>query len=296
MKYLFSIACVAAAIMLHGCSSSHKSTTKNKQFAKTKSGIEYKIVRHKSGTVKAKEGDYVEIHINTKADDSVVFDSRKSNSNQPAKFVVKNPSFHGDLAEGLLMMSVGDSAIFMVPVDSLKAAGQNLQPWMKPGGKITYTISMVSVKTAEQVKKEEAIGSEGQMAIDDKLLQKYFAENNIKPMKTSSGLYYEILTKGTGSIITAGKSVTVNYTGKTMDGNAFDSNVDPKFSHVQPFDFVVGKGNVIRGWDEGILLLNKGAKAKFYIPSPLAYGKQSPIPAIPVNGILIFEVEIVDFK
>lgn len=295
MKQLFPLTFLAS-ILLYSCSSSHKSTTKNKSFATTKSGIEYKIARHKKGAQQAKEGDYVEIHINTKINDSLIFDSRKMNKDQPAKFVVKNPAFRGDLAEGLLMMCAGDSAIFMVPVDTLKAAGQNLQPWMKPGGKVVYTISMVSVKTKEQVRNEEALANKGQMEIDDKLLQKHFIKNGIKPQKTSSGLYYEILTTGAGENIASGKSVTVNYTGKTLDGKSFDSNVDPKFGHTTPFNFVVGQGNVIRGWDEGILLLNKGARAKFYIPSPLAYGKQSPSAGIPVDGILIFEVEILDFK
>ena len=92
-----------------------------------------------------------------------------------------------------------------------------------------------------------------------------------------------------------GDKVSVNYTGKTMDGKAFDSNVDPQFQHVQPFEFTVGQGMVIKGWDEGFTIFKKGSKGTLYIPSPLAYGANSPDPSrIPVNGILIFDVELLD--
>ncbi len=85
----------------------------------------------------------------------------------------------------------------------------------------------------------------------------------------------------------------MKYTGKTLDGTPFDSNVDPKFGHVEPFKFVIGTGQVIPGWDEGVALLNKGAKGKLYIPSPLAYGPQGP-PAIGANAVLVFDVEVVN--
>ncbi len=288
---------LATIAILNSCSTSQKSTTKDIPFSTTKSGIKYKIYKgKKSGKRKPKEGDFVEIHINTHMNDSLIFDSRKANSNKPASFPVKKPAYNGDLAEALMMMSAGDSAIFMVSVDSLKAAGQNIQPWMQSGERITYSIKMESVKTYDEVKKEQSRGTEEQSAIDDKLLKKYFADNKIVALKASNGLYYQVLQKGTGTNITPGRTVTVNYTGKTIDGNVFDSNTDPKFSHVQPFEFVVGRGNVIRGWDEGLTLFNKGTKAVLYIPSPMAYGKQSPAPAIPANSILIFDVEIVDFK
>src|SRR5690606_5379895 len=123
-----------------------------------------------------------------------------------------------------------------------------------------------------------------QVGIDDKKLQEYFAQNNINAQKTESGLYYVIEKEGSGPTASAGQDVTVNYTGKTMDGKTFDSNVDPQFQHVEPFTFKLGQGQVIRGWDEGVALLKKGSKAKLYIPSPLAYGTQDRSPSIPPNS------------
>jgi FKBP-type peptidyl-prolyl cis-trans isomerase FkpA len=127
-------------------------------------------------------------------------------------------------------------------------------------------------------------------------LQEYFAKNNLQPQKTTSGLYYIIEKTGSGPKPTQGQVVTVNYTGKTLDGNTFDSNVDPQFKHVAPFEFQAGSGQVIPGWDEGIMLLNKGSKAKFFIPSTLAYGPQSPGPGIEPNSILMFDVEVTNIK
>ncbi len=77
-----------------------------------------------------------------------------------------------------------------------------------------------------------------------------------------------------------------------LNGEKFDSNVDPQFQHVQPFEFMLGKGSVIKGWDEGIALLKKGGKATLFIPSTLAYGANSPSPKIPAHSVLVFEVEL----
>ena len=93
-----------------------------------------------------------------------------------------------------------------------------------------------------------------------------------------------------------GQNVTVKYTGKTIDGTTFDSNVDTAFHHTDPFSFELGKGRVIRGWDEGIGLLNKGTVATLYIPSQMAYGSQGQGRKIPPNSVLVFDVELVEFK
>jgi FKBP-type peptidyl-prolyl cis-trans isomerase FkpA len=263
-------------------------------FSLTPGGLQYKMVVDAPGTNTPKLGDNVEMHINTHIGDSSLFNSRKLNNNQPVPFQIMPPSFKGDLVEGFMMMTPGDSAVFRVSIDSLKKAGAQLLPWMKNGDMIEYEVVMVSVKSADQVKKEAAENASKQVALDETLLQDYFKKNNIKPMKTASGLYYTIANPGTGEGPRPGEQVTVNYTGKTLDGNVFDSNIDPKFNHVQPFSFAVGQGQVIKGWDEGLMLLKKGGKATFYIPSTLAYGERSPSPAIPANSVLIFDVDVTD--
>ncbi|HLO71140.1 MAG TPA: FKBP-type peptidyl-prolyl cis-trans isomerase [Flavipsychrobacter sp.] len=296
MKQTLSILMVTGLYILSGCTGSKKAS-KSDVFKKTQSGIEYKMCRDNKATAVAKEGDLVDIHIHTKYNDSLIFDSRVNNNNKPVSLPLNKVRFNGDLAEVLSMMSAGDSMIAMVSVDSLISSKQKTQPWMKPGSKITYVISMISVKTQEQINKEKNMASSEQMAIDEKLILKYLADNKIVgAKKTASGLYYIIRQPGKGDNAKAGQTVYVNYTGRTLDGNAFDSSVDPKFNHVEPLSFLLGRGNVIQGWDEGISLLNKGGKATLYIPSPLAYGKNSPTAAIPPNSVLIFDVELIDAK
>lgn len=110
--------------------------------------------------------------------------------------------------------------------------------------------------------------------------------------KTSSGLRYKIEEKGNGPKAEKGQTVSVHYKGMLPDGSVFDSS----YSRNQPIDFKLGKGQVISGWDEGIQLLNVGDKARFVIPSHLAYGERGAGGAIPPNATLVFDVELVKVK
>ena len=109
--------------------------------------------------------------------------------------------------------------------------------------------------------------------------------------KTESGLFYIINKQGSGSTPSKGSKVSVHYKGSLVDGTVFDSS----YQRDEPIEFSVGIGQVIKGWDEGIMLLSKGASARFVIPSHLAYGSQGAGGAIPPNSTLIFDVELIDF-
>lgn len=110
--------------------------------------------------------------------------------------------------------------------------------------------------------------------------------------KTDSGLRYQILQKGTGAKAVKGKNVSVHYKGQLSDGTVFDSSYKRK----EPIDFQLGVGQVISGWDEGITLLNVGDKARFVIPSELAYGERGAGGVIPPGATLIFDVELMAVK
>ena len=107
--------------------------------------------------------------------------------------------------------------------------------------------------------------------------------------ETKSGLKYHILSNGDGEKPSSGDLVKVHYKGQLLDQTVFDSS----YKRNQPIEFKVGVGQVIPGWDEGIMLLKKGDKAKFIIPSHLAYGESGAGGIIPPNATLIFEVELV---
>jgi hypothetical protein len=107
---------------------------------------------------------------------------------------------------------------------------------------------------------------------------------------TQSGLKYIILEKGDGPHAENGKSVDVNYTGYFINGKKFDSSKDRN----EPFDFILGTGKVIKGWDEGVALMSVGDKYRFIIPPDLAYGKKGAGGVIPPNSTLIFDVELLN--
>jgi FKBP-type peptidyl-prolyl cis-trans isomerase len=109
-------------------------------------------------------------------------------------------------------------------------------------------------------------------------------------IRTPSGLMYIVLKEGTGAIPKRGAIVEAHYTGRLMDGTTFDSSID----RGHPFQFIVGKGRVIQGWDEAFLSMKKGEKRILIIPPALAYGNQGAGP-IPPKATLIFEVELMDF-
>ncbi len=111
------------------------------------------------------------------------------------------------------------------------------------------------------------------------------------PTVTASGLRYEDVVVGDGPSPQQGQRVTVHYTGYFTDGRKFDSSID----RGQPFTFVLGVGQVIRGWDEGVATMKVGGKRLLYIPSNLAYGARGQGP-IPPNTDLIFEVELLDIR
>lgn len=110
-------------------------------------------------------------------------------------------------------------------------------------------------------------------------------------IKTNSGLEYIDIKVGTGAVAVAGKNVSVHYTGWLTNGTKFDSSVD----RGQPFQFPLGMGRVIRGWDEGVAGMKVGGKRKLIIPPNLGYGERD-MGVIPPNSTLIFEVELLGVK
>lgn len=107
-----------------------------------------------------------------------------------------------------------------------------------------------------------------------------------------SDLKVERLTPGAGPNPQTGQVVKVHYTGRLVDGTKFDSSIDRN----EPFEFVLGQGQVIAGWDRGLSQMQKGEKARLTIPADMGYGAQGYPGVIPPNATLIFDVELLDFR
>ena len=131
------------------------------------------------------------------------------------------------------------------------------------------------------------------------------AANSAVPLTTSlngktvplkfmpGGLKYYDMVVGTGATPKAGQTASMRYTGTLLDGTKFDSSYDRGQA---PFDFVLGRGQVIKGWDEGVATMKVGGKRRLVIPGSLAYGPNPPTPAIPPDATLVFDVELVGVK
>jgi len=302
LKKIITIAVAGAAIIgTNAC--------KNDSGFKKLRGIQYKIVKDAPGKT-AQKGDVVEYNLAAKVDTFELGNSWKMGRPMPPYRV---EDVKDNIAYQLVFpyLSAGDSAVVEVSCDSILKSvppGQTqLPPWLKKGKKIVINLSVISVKSMdeymkemkgkeEQMKKEAEQKAATQMPIDDKILQDYFAKNNIKATKAPSGLYYTIQKPGSGPNVTQGQVVSMMYTGKTLDGKEFDSNIDTAMSHHgEPLTFKVGAHQMISGVDEGVTYFKKGTKATIYLPSPLAYGERGNQGIAP-NAILMFDIEIKDVK
>ncbi len=132
----------------------------------------------------------------------------------------------------------------------------------------------------------DPISAEEQLGMDTKKIKAYLADNNLVAESTASGLHYIIEEEGTGGHPNLNSEVTVNYKGYLLNGKVFDQ------TNTTPVTFPLK--NLILGWQQGIPLLQKGGKGKFFLPSGLGYGRQAT-GSIPANSVLIFEIELVNF-
>lgn len=115
------------------------------------------------------------------------------------------------------------------------------------------------------------------------------AKTEAQPERTPSGLQYIDIAVGSGASPQTGNAVTVHYTGFLMDSTKFDSSVD----RGEPFTFMIGVGQVIKGWDEGVASMKTGGKRKLIVPASLAYGSRGIPPVIPPDAELVFDVELI---
>ena len=263
------------------------------KYSKSKtSGLSY--VMHKSNKgPKLKLDDVVTLNLKyITSKDSIVFDSWKMG--KPIQLKIAKSSFKGDLMDGLTLLTVGDSASFLINADSLftKTFGAPRPAFIDSSSFLSFTVKVISATTDAALKAEELKAEKENAMKENEMIAKYIAEKQITPSKSSSGLMYIISEPGTGEQAQAGKTVKVHYTGRLLDGTKFDSSLDRS----DPIEFKLGQGMVIKGWDEGIALLKVGGKALLIIPSNLAYGSRGAGGVIPPFSPLTFEVELVSVQ
>ncbi len=292
-KNLFLIG--TASVIVFAC--------KNNKFPgyeKNDTGLYYKFfVKNESGTIpQVGDGIAIQYIIKKQSNDSVIVNSKdvSRDGSGVARFLMQGSTFKGSIEDGIMMMHKGDSASFIISADSffLKTNKMNELPkFIKPGDHLNVSIKLADVKTKKEIeenmKKQEAeLNQLKEKELKD--LGEYITKNKITAKPTNSGLYFIEVTKGKGEKIPANASVKVHYRGELLTGQVFDSSEGK-----EPIEFAAGVGQVIPGWDEALLMMQKGSKAKIIVPSAIGYGAQASGP-IPPYSTLVFTVEVVDFK
>lgn len=280
----------------------------------TENGLYYQFFKQDENAVKPQEGDIVRLVMSYKnSADSVLFDSRVGNPSGTnyIEFPLQKSTFKGSFEEALGMMGLGDSASFIISADSVYLTtfkAPTLPPYIVKGSMLTFEAKLEKIITKTEAEAERAKQMQAQQEMMAKrqgeeaiIFAKYLADNKITAKPTESGLYYIESKKGNGKKPKAGELVKVNYTGKLLDGTVFDTSDETaakasgtyhKERKYEPYEFPLGVGQVIPGWDEGVMMMSVGSKGQLIIPSAIGYGAQGSGP-IPPFSPLVFDVELV---
>lgn len=305
----------AMIMMLTGCDKS--------SYKKTKSGLVYKIISGGGKDSIARVGNVVKLHFISKYNDSVLYSSFDKMPN----FVPlqNDPGMAYNPIEVLFLAKKGDSIITVQAVDTLlkKGMANQLPPTAKKGDRITTYIKVLEIfkndslakpdydaemakdkprqekemqemqakaeaQRMEMMKAEwEEYKKSGEVEKGIKAMETYLASKKITAQKTSDGAFVVVNQKGDGEPAVNGKFISVKYSGRILETDSiFESSV---------YTFKMGTASVIRGWDDGLKLFNKGGKGVLYIPGYLAYGKK-PGPGNKPFEALIFDVEVLNIS
>ncbi len=300
-KRLFVMAAMAMMMVGTMCACTEKNPYPGYQ---NKNGLYYQFFTQNEGAT-PQLGDVADVNICCMINDTTPLIPNQKNLMQ-----VMESQFPGDIFEGLRMMHKGDSASFIVNIDSTFKYfyGQPTLPAeFKSTDVMRFEIKMneffpekvYAQNFANDIKSRNDMRA-AQLQNDypeetakaAKELANFMAKNKIEVEPTASGLCYVVTEPGNGEHPQVGKPVTMHYTGKLLNGTVFDSSVE----RGQPFQFVLGVGQVIPGWDEGVQLMTKGEKGILYIPYYLAYGERQAGDKIVPFSNLMFEVELIDFE
>ena len=278
-----------AVLCIVACQDSAKQTTP--------SGYEYQMIKNSKGnSTLPVVGDKVSYHEDVYKNDSLLFSTRTTRIREaviPKPEEIKAPAPPN--LEALLLMSVEDSVVIYQPLDTFK----NLPPNFTATDILSFRIKLTDIMSKEAVAAEKAALEAAGLVLKAResevetaclaTIKDYKAGSlNSKIKTTESGLKYLIHEEGTGAQAVAGNQVSVQYSGFLTDGKNFDNS----FKRGQAFEFKLGQGMVIPGWDEGLALLKEGAKATLFIPANLGYGERGAPPNIPPNSELVFYVEL----
>ncbi len=244
----------------------------------TETGLYFESLKEGKGPL-AKMGDLVTVDFNVLMLVGTEFFSTKLQG-EPVFFELGQPFDTEGMNQALLKMKEGGKARIIM-LSGLAFGERGRGGMVPPYTTLISELELVKIQTKKEYDSQQRLGETDQ-------IEKYLKENGITEKPTASGLYVVIREKGDGPVPNPGDKVKVWYTGKLLDGTVFDASSNRN----KAFEFPLGQGRVIKGWDEGIALMNQGGKATLVIPSNLGYGERGSGQRIPPFSPLVFEVEL----
>ena len=295
---------VAGATMLAACAN-------REGFKRTDNGLYYKFERQNPDGLQLKEGDVMVGEMTIRLDSTILY-TNKGNVGRIAESQPVTQNFEIKIGEGLLMMHVGDVATFAMDADT---AAKYVQREFMPAGykegtgqKFYYEINLQDIITRDEVAQEraniEAAMEERRMSEPDDIAE-YIEANKITAQPSANGLYVIVKKRGNGPKVAMGKEVSMNYTGRLLDGTIFDTSVESDArsggiydarAPYKPITYVVGRDKLIDGWEQGVMGQAEGTVLQLVIPSALAYGPRQKGKTILPYSPLTFDIEIVSVK
>jgi FKBP-type peptidyl-prolyl cis-trans isomerase FkpA len=272
-------------------------------FVRTPKGDLVKKVTNSTGD-KIKLDDVITFDITQKTEKDSVLGSTYT-MGHPVQVKIQPSQNAADLMEVFPLLAAQDSACVKVPTDSLFAGHENERPAFLPKGSfLIYLLKIHRVQSLNDAIAERNKALDSMRVAESTATAKYIADHKLVVTTTPSGLKYFITQPSLKHKPLAGDTVLVNYTGRTLDGQVFDSSIEAIAQKAglnqpgrkyEPLPVVLGAGQVIKGWEEGLLLIGQGAKAEFIIPSSLGYGAEGG-GAIGPFSTLVFDIELVAIK
>jgi len=240
------------------------------EYAETDSGIRYAVLTPGDGEM-PELGEIAAVNFKGWLEDDTLFAA--SQPGVPVEFIVGEEQIIPGWDEAVQLMEVGETTQFVIPPELALGETGSGDGFIPPDATLTFELELVSVSPPPPT----PTPAPPPTSVDE---EDYTV--------TDSGLKYYVLEEGDGDEVEEGDSVAVHYRLWLEDGTQIDSSYD----RGAPFEFIVGAGQTIPGWDEGVALLKQGDVAQFVLPPELAYGETGSGP-IPPNANLIFEVEVV---
>ncbi len=289
MKKITSTISIVAIVLMVAISFS---SCKKSNFEQHEKGYKYQFHTVNDTAPQPVEGDFVSFELTLYNTDTTFIDGQTLNDR------IYPPIYTGDFYDAMTTMHVGDSATFIFDGDSVfhylfggTYEYENKEIFFDIKLKELIPSAEFEALMAEQQRQYSEMIEEMRVNEDSIRLQ-YIKDNNITTKPDADGLYIIKTGTTTDTKITRGSNVAVHYTGKLIDGTVFDSS----YSRGTPLTLVAGEGQVIKGWDNALLTMNKGEKATLIIPSALAYAERGAGGAIPPYATLIFDIEVVEVQ